>query len=141
LSKCASKDEIAFGTNMFILRVKKRRAASVEMRSGDTICDYKACSHHVRRLLRAPNDSTITHQNNEVVRIMTRIRSLSWKTWRKARLTGLQLAERDLTPNSAGAIAIISAYSSQETLGRAAPSYQITRFTDIMLLRRAQILQ
>lgn len=72
---------------------------------------------------------------------MTNRISLSWKTWRKARLTGLHLAEKDLTPNSAGAIAIIDAYASQETLARAESSAQITRITDIMLLRRAQILQ
>jgi hypothetical protein len=76
-----------------------------------------------------------------MVRMTNRIRSLSWKTWRKARLTGLHLAEKALTPNSTGSIAIIDAYASQETLARAESSAQITRITDIMLLRRAQILQ
>jgi len=95
----------------------------------------------VRRLLRVPDDSTVTHQNNEVVRIMIRIRSLSRKTWRKVRLTGFHFTEKNLTPNSTGAIAIIGAYGSQETLGRVESSVQITKITDMMMLRRAQIMQ
>ena len=35
---------------------KERGVVLVEMRSGDTCCDYKACSRHVRRLLRALTD-------------------------------------------------------------------------------------
>jgi len=39
---------------------KERGVVSVEMRSGDTICDYKAWSLHVRRLLRAPKTSSFS---------------------------------------------------------------------------------
>jgi hypothetical protein len=70
-----------------------------------------------------------------------RVRSgLGLKSWRRGKLA-VNVTEKAFPLGATGSITVMVAYTPQEITGKAQASAQISGITDMILLRRAQMLQ
>jgi len=76
-----------------------------------------------------------------VFRIVFRVRSgLGLKSWGRGKLA-VNVTEKASPLGAIGSTIVIVAYTPQEITGKAQASAQISGITDMVLLRRAQMLQ